>query len=77
MAFLTQNKDKLCKIFIITLVWKKTPIFSPKIVENRENCDHNIDPWESCYDVKQEQSAILNFPLPPPLVVQQKKNFFE
>jgi hypothetical protein len=35
MAFLTQNKAKLCKNLIITLVFDKTPIFSPKIVENR------------------------------------------
>jgi hypothetical protein len=32
MAFLTQNKAKLCKILIITLVCKKNAIFSPKIV---------------------------------------------
>jgi hypothetical protein len=36
MAFLNQNKAKLCKNFIITLVFDlKTPIFSPKLVENR------------------------------------------
>jgi hypothetical protein len=36
LAFLTQIKAKLCKILIITLVFmRKTPIFSPKIVENR------------------------------------------
>jgi hypothetical protein len=35
MAFLTQNKAKLCKILIITLVLRKTPIFLPKSVENR------------------------------------------
>jgi hypothetical protein len=35
MTFLTQNKAKLCKILIIALVLRKTPIFSPKIVENR------------------------------------------
>jgi hypothetical protein len=33
LAFLTQNKAKICKILIITLVFeKKTPIFAPKIV---------------------------------------------
>jgi hypothetical protein len=35
MAFLTQNKAKLCKILIITLFFRKTPIVLPKIVENR------------------------------------------
>jgi hypothetical protein len=35
MAFLTQNKAKICKILIITLFFEKTPIFSPKIVKNR------------------------------------------
>jgi hypothetical protein len=42
MAFLTQNKAKLFKNFIITLVFEKNANFSPKIAEN---CDHNIDPW--------------------------------
>jgi hypothetical protein len=35
MAFLTQNKGKLWKSLIITLVFEKNVIFSPKIVENR------------------------------------------
>jgi hypothetical protein len=35
MAFLTQNKAKLCKILIITLVFEKNAIFSPKIGKNR------------------------------------------
>jgi hypothetical protein len=35
LALLTQNKAKLCKNLIKTLVFEKTPIFSPKIVENR------------------------------------------
>jgi hypothetical protein len=34
-AFLTQNKAKLCKILIITLVFEKNANFSPKIAENR------------------------------------------
>jgi hypothetical protein len=34
LTFLTQNKAKICKILIITLVFEKTPIFSPKIVKN-------------------------------------------
>jgi hypothetical protein len=45
MAFLTQNKAKLCKIFIITLVFEKNANF---LAENgrksQKNCDHNIDP---------------------------------
>jgi Ni,Fe-hydrogenase III small subunit len=35
LAFFTQNKGKLCKILIITLVFEKNANFSPKIVENR------------------------------------------
>jgi hypothetical protein len=35
LAFLTQNKGKLCKIVIITLVFEKNAIFSQKIGENR------------------------------------------
>jgi hypothetical protein len=46
LAFLTQNKAKLCKILILILFFDKTPIFSPKIAEY---CDHNIDPWRRCY----------------------------
>jgi hypothetical protein len=30
MAFLTENKAKLCKILILTLVFEKNAIFSPK-----------------------------------------------
>jgi hypothetical protein len=49
LAFLTQNKAKLFKILIITLVFeKKRQFFSPKIAEN---CDHNIDPWSHCLSV--------------------------
>jgi hypothetical protein len=35
LAFFTHNKAKLCKIFIITLVFEKNANFFPKIVENR------------------------------------------
>jgi hypothetical protein len=35
LALLTQNNAKLCKILIITLVFEKNAIFSPKIVKNR------------------------------------------
>jgi hypothetical protein len=35
ICVLTLNKAKFFKIFIITLVLRKTPIFSPKIVKNR------------------------------------------
>jgi hypothetical protein len=44
LAFLTQNKAKLSKILIITLVFKKNANFLPKIGKIAENCDHNIDP---------------------------------
>jgi hypothetical protein len=49
LAFLTQNKAKLCKLLIITLVFEKDANFlaenggkSKKIV-----IIHNIDPWPS------------------------------
>jgi hypothetical protein len=35
LAFLTQNKAKLCKKFIVTTVNEKNANFLPKIVENR------------------------------------------
>jgi hypothetical protein len=35
ISSLTQNKAKLCKILIITLVFEKNASFSPKIVKNR------------------------------------------
>jgi hypothetical protein len=35
LAFLTQNKAKLCKILIVTLVFEKNANFLPKIVKNR------------------------------------------
>jgi hypothetical protein len=41
MAFLTQNKAKLCKILIITLVFeKKRQFFRRKLPKIAENCDH-------------------------------------
>jgi hypothetical protein len=39
LAFLTQNKAKICKMLIITLVFEKNANFFA------ESCDHNIDPW--------------------------------
>jgi hypothetical protein len=45
LAFLTQNKAKLCKILIITLVFEKNAnFFRRKLAKFAENCDHNIDP---------------------------------
>jgi hypothetical protein len=45
MAFLTQNKGKICKILIITLVFEKNAnFFAKKLAKIAENCDHNIDP---------------------------------
>jgi hypothetical protein len=45
LAFLTQNKAKLCKILIITLVFEKNAnFFRRKLSKIAENCDHNIDP---------------------------------
>jgi hypothetical protein len=34
MSFLTQNKARLCKILIVTLVFEKKANFSPKNVKN-------------------------------------------
>jgi hypothetical protein len=46
LAFLTRNKAKFGKKFIITLVFKKNAnFFRPKLGKIAENCDHNIDPW--------------------------------
>jgi hypothetical protein len=46
LAFFTRNKDKLCKILNITLVFeKKRRFFRRKLSKIAENCDHNIDPW--------------------------------
>jgi hypothetical protein len=43
--FLTQNKAKLCKLLIITLVCEKNAnFFRRKLAKIAENCDHNIDP---------------------------------
>jgi hypothetical protein len=39
MAFMTQNRAKLLRGLIITLVFEKNGNFFA------ENCDHNIDPW--------------------------------
>jgi hypothetical protein len=45
MAFVTRNKAKLGKNFIITLVFeKKCQFFRQKLSKIAENCDHNIDP---------------------------------
>jgi hypothetical protein len=45
LVFLTQNKDKLCKIMIITLVFEKNANFlRQKLSKIAKKCDHNIDP---------------------------------
>jgi hypothetical protein len=45
LAFLTQNKAKLCKFLIITLVFEKNAkFFCRKLAKIAENYDHNIDP---------------------------------
>jgi hypothetical protein len=44
-AFSTQNKAKLCKILIITLVFENSAkCFRRKLLKIAENWDHNIDP---------------------------------
>jgi hypothetical protein len=55
LAFLTQNKAKLCKILIITLVLKKNANFFA------ENCDHNIgprSPWTGLSEQMKSQSEV-------------------
>jgi hypothetical protein len=45
LAFLAQNKAKLFKKLIITLVFeKKRQFFHRQLSKIAENCDHNIDP---------------------------------
>jgi hypothetical protein len=51
LAFFTQTTANFCKKLILTLVFEKNAIFSPKIGKNRrklakiaENFDHNIEP---------------------------------
>jgi hypothetical protein len=44
VAFFTQNKAKLCKILIITLIFEKRPFCCQKLAKIAENYDHNIDP---------------------------------
>jgi hypothetical protein len=45
LAFLTQNKAKLCKNLIITLVFEKNAnLFFRHLAKIPENFDHNIDP---------------------------------
>jgi hypothetical protein len=44
-SVLAQNKAKLCKYLIRTLVYEKRPIFcSEKLSKIAENCHHNIGP---------------------------------
>jgi hypothetical protein len=45
MAFLTQNKAKLCKNLIITLVFEKNAnFFAEKCQKSQKNCYPNIGP---------------------------------
>jgi hypothetical protein len=45
MAFLTQNKAKLCKNLKYNIGFReKSQFFRQKISKIAENCDHNIDP---------------------------------
>jgi hypothetical protein len=45
LAFFTQNKAKLCKILIITLVFEENAnFFRRKLSKIVENYDYNIDP---------------------------------
>jgi NADPH:quinone reductase-like Zn-dependent oxidoreductase len=45
MAFFSQNKAKLCKLLIATLVFDKNAnFFAEKLSKIAENCDHYFDP---------------------------------
>jgi hypothetical protein len=44
LCFFAQNKAKLCKNWIITLVFEKNAIFCQKLTKIAEKCDQNIDP---------------------------------
>jgi hypothetical protein len=56
LAFLIENKDKLCKILIITLFFEKNAILCRNLSKIAENCDHNIDPWK-CDEEKKLQKS--------------------
>jgi hypothetical protein len=56
LAFLSQNKAKVCKNLIITLVIEKTPIFCRKLLKIAENCDHNIDP---CFVIEKKLTHFI------------------
>jgi hypothetical protein len=43
--------------FIITLVFDKNAIFCRKLSKVAENCDHNIDSRDRCYDFKNTFAA--------------------
>jgi hypothetical protein len=61
LAFLTQNKDKLCKNSIITLVFEKNAnFFRRKLSKIAENCDHNIGPWSPWPRSKEKKSLKIN-----------------
>jgi hypothetical protein len=50
LAFFAQNKAKLCKNWIITLVFEKNAkIFRRKLAKIAENCAHNSDPSTQSY----------------------------
>jgi hypothetical protein len=49
LSFLTQNKAKLCKYLIMTLVFEKNAIFAKKLAKIAKNCYHNIDPRNQSY----------------------------
>jgi hypothetical protein len=60
LAFLTQNKDKLCKILIITLVFEKNAnFFRRKVSKIAENCAHNIDPWVARFFLRVKLKTVL------------------
>jgi hypothetical protein len=61
LAFLTQNKAKLCKILIIAF-WDQCQFFCRKLSKIAENCEHNIDPWPKRYSELQSQ-IFLNLTL--------------
>jgi hypothetical protein len=73
---LTQNKGKLGKILIITLVFEENAnFFRRKLAKIAENCDHNIDPR---FKATQLLFATLHRTLAAMhkfIACQEKKNF--
>jgi hypothetical protein len=74
LAFLSQNKAKICKNFYHNIgFWEKRQFFHRKLAKIAENCDRNIDPmlyrftWKT---KKFQQKQSLH------MYVQQRRDLF-